>query len=89
MIYYVVSGKLTEKIIKNILDLYVMHNKVDTKLRNKRICKTPFKKWYVKGYTNKSDFNKIVSYILGFIKDINDNLKVISKTITITKINYI
>ena len=31
-------------------------------INNKRVCKTPFKKWYIKGYTNKSD-NVNINYV--------------------------
>ena len=36
--------------------LFKDYNKIYPLINNnKRICKTPFKKWYIKGYTNKSD----------------------------------
>jgi hypothetical protein len=69
--------------------MYVHLYKADPTLNNKRICKTPFKKWYIKGYTNKTDLVKIVEYILKFRNKINDNLKSKSKAMTIIKINYI
>jgi hypothetical protein len=89
ILHYIVNSKLTKKIMTSTFATYIKYKKVDTKLKNKRICKTPFKKWYIKGYTNKSDFTKIVSFILGFTPSINKNLKTLSKSITITKISYI
>lgn len=89
MLFFIINGTLTTKIMTTIFSMYIIHNKVDTTLKNKRIYKTPFKKWYVKGYTNKSDFNKIISFILEFTKIINKNLKTLSNSITIIKINYI
>ena len=59
-------------------------------INNKRVCKTPFKKWYIKGYTNKSDNVKIVNFILGFsTKKLNKNLIVKLNKITIVNINYV
>ncbi len=59
-------------------------------MNNKRVCKTPFKRWYVKGYTNKSDSIKIVNNILGFTKDeLNKNLLIKLKNSSIVGINFI
>ena len=50
----------------------------------------PFKKWYVKGYTNKSDSRKIVNHILGFTNDkLNKNLMIKLNNSKITNINFI
>ena len=59
-------------------------------LSNYIIYKTPFKKWYIKGYTNKSDNLKIVNFILGFSdKKLNKNLIVKMNISTIVNINYL
>jgi len=52
------SGKLTLKSYSNVANQYIKYYKIDPTINNKRICKTPFKKWYVKGYTIviKQDF---------------------------------
>ncbi len=50
----------------NFIDYYISYRKVDKSINNKRKCKTPFLKWYIKGCTNKSDNIKIVNYLLGF-----------------------
>ena len=74
----------------NIANQYIKYNKIDVTINNKRICKTPFKKWYIKGYTNKSDSIKIVNFILGFTNEkLNKNLMIKVKNSTINKINYV
>jgi len=83
------KSELTELKLKKTLNIFVKYSKVDTTINKKRTCKTPFKKWYIKGYTNKSDLNKIVNFIIGFINEINKNLKMKSKNITIIGIDYI
>jgi hypothetical protein len=84
------SGKLTLKLYSNVANQYIKYYKIDPTINNKRICKTPFKKWYVKGYTNKSDNVKIVNYILGFSKiKLNKNLIVKLNNSTIVNINYV
>ena len=49
----IVNGKLTVKSYSNVANIYTKYNKIDPTLNNKRVCKTPLAKWYVKGYTNK------------------------------------
>ena len=46
---------------------------IDKTINNKRVCKTPFYKWYIKGYTHKSDMTKIILNLLGF--EIKSNSK--------------
>ena len=89
ILYDIIHAKLTETTLTRMLNLYIKHIKTDPTITNKRVCKTPFKKWYIKGYTHKSDFNKIIAYLLGFTKEIHKNLKTLSKDVTITKINYV
>jgi hypothetical protein len=89
LIIPIFSGSLSEKKLKNNLDIFIVINKSDPTIYNKRICKTPFKKWYIKGYTHKSDMIKIVYYMLKFKDEINDNLKSKSNYMTIIKINYV
>ena len=85
-----INGKLTSELYKNIANQYIKYNKTDPTISNKRICKTPFKKWYIKGYTNKSDSRKLVNYMLGFTTNkLNKNLNIKFNNSTIIKINYL
>jgi hypothetical protein len=56
---------------------------------NNRVCKTPFLKWYIKGYTNKSDKVKILHKLLNIETKLNKNLKFSVKRYLILKINFI
>lgn len=72
----ILKSKLTNKIIINLCNSYVKYNKIKTGINNERISKTPFTKWYVKGYHNKSYDNLILNALLK--KDdtlLNKNLK--------------
>jgi len=89
MIRPIINGKLTKDIVVKTLQIFIKYTKIDTTINKKRICKTPFKKWYIKGYTHKSDYNKIVKYILGYNDDLNKNLKMKKNNIRIIQINYI
>jgi hypothetical protein len=85
-----INGKLTKEITNKFISCYVTYNKIDQTINNKRKCKTPFLKWYIKGYTNKSDNVKIVNHLLGFSKEkLNKNLAMKCKNSIITKINYV
>ena len=53
LISEIVKGKLKLKSYSNVANQYIKYNKIDPTINNKRICKTPFKKWYIKGYTHK------------------------------------
>jgi len=86
----IVNGKLTTETYSNVAKQYIKYYKIDKSINNKRTCKTPFKKWYVKGYTNKSDSTKIVNSILGFTEnELNKNLMIKIKNSVIVKINYV
>ena len=85
----IMKGKLNINIIDKFINCYVVFNKIDITLNNKRKCKTPFFKWYIKGYTHKSENIKIVKYLLQFSNEkLNKNLMVKCKNSIITKINY-
>ena len=63
---------------------------IDKTINNKKVCKTPFYKWYIKG----NDMTKNILNLLGFEneiksnskKEINQNLKMKSKNIKILEI---
>jgi len=89
-LHEIINGKLIVKSYSNIANQYIKYYKIDKLINNKRVCKTPFKKWYIKGYTNKSDSIKIVNYILGFSETkLNKNLMIKLKNSKIIIINYI
>lgn len=72
----IIKGKLTTKIIDNLCYSYIKYTKIKRGINNERISKTPFTKWYIKGYHNKSYDNLIVDAL--FKEDevlLNKNLK--------------
>jgi hypothetical protein len=86
----IIKGKLTIKLITITCNVYVHYNNVQIGLYNLRIAITPFYKWYVKGYTNKSDIYKILNALIN--KDpseLNKNLLIKYKNTEIVKYNYI
>lgn len=85
----IIKSQLTEKNLNEMLNSFVKYNKTTTFLIKKRICKTPFKKWYIKGYVYKSDYVKIVNNILGFNDEINKNLKLKANNIKIISIKFL
>ena len=49
-----------------------------------RTSKKPFTKWYLKGYSDLTKYNKIIESIkIGTLSSLNKNLKVIAKNIVI------
>ena len=86
----IIKGQLNTKLFSTTCNCYVSYSKVILGLSNIRIAITPFLKWYVKGYTNKSDIYKILEALIN--KDpsnLNKNLKMKYKNIEIIKYNYI
>ena len=85
----VLKGNMTVKFFKTACNCYVQYTKNIIGLSNLRVAITPFCKWYVKGYTNKSDIYKIVNALIK--KDpssLNKNLKCKYKNTKIVKFNY-
>ena len=84
----ILKGKLTSKIITNLCNSYVKYTKIKKGVNNERISKTPFTKWYVKGYHNKGYDNLILDALLK--KDdalLNKNLKLKYNKCRIKQIN--
>lgn len=84
------KNTLTSDILMFNYDNYVKIHKRETNIKYKRVCKTPFYKWYIKGYSNHNDFFKIIkSKLLNDPDLLNSNLKSKAKNINIIKINFI
>lgn len=84
----ILKGKMTPKIITNLCNSYIKYTKIKKGINNERISKTPFTKWYVKGYHNKSYDDLILNAILK--KDVtllNKNLKLKYNKCRIKQIN--
>lgn len=72
--------------IKNNIKKYIQIRKYEKDRSYPRICKTPYLKWHLKGYSDKSEITKILRAILNnTVDDLNDNLKSKSKHVKILK----
>jgi hypothetical protein len=84
----IIEGHLTENQINHFCESYfkIIINKKDR--RFPRTAKRPFCKWYLKGYSASTRLVKILETIeTGKIDDLNKNLKLIAKRITIIRID--
>ena len=80
----IVYGKINKNIIDNFCKNDIKTTK-NSKGRNfPRTCITPFKKWYVKSYSESAKYKKIIDAIENdTIDNLNKNLKVLASKITI------
>lgn len=82
IIYNVINSSLTDELLNKFCTLYV---KIIQNKKNRvfpRNSKTPFTKWYVKGYANSTKFIKILNAIKNNkVNELNKNLKIIAKCI--------
>ena len=82
LLSHVINSSLTEEIINKFADCYVKIIKNETNRSFDRIAKTPFKKWYVKGYHNIYKYTKIVESMRNdTVESLNKNLKTLTKNI--------
>ena len=81
LLHYIINGKLTDIKLDNFCELYIkiIRNKPDRTFP--RTSKTPFTKWYVKGYSNLNKYMKIINYLNKKIQKLNKNLKTIAKRV--------
>lgn len=83
---YIISGTLTNENLLSCCDYYMTIIKNEINRDFDRTSKTPFTRWYIKEYMTIYKFDKIINAILNdTIDKLEDNLKVIAKTITIIK----
>jgi len=82
ILYNILNGTLTDDILYQCCRSYikVIQNKKDRTFP--RTSKTPFTKWYVKGYSNQTKYMTIIDAIINNKTDeLNKNLKTIAKRI--------
>ncbi|AYV77649.1 MAG: IS4 family transposase [Dasosvirus sp.] len=76
------KGSVNETYMKQFITSYVTIIKNEVNRSFPRISKTPFTKWYVKGYSDSTKFAKIIDAIInGTVEDLHSNLKSIAKKI--------
>ena len=84
----IINNTLSEDILYHFCKSYIkkLYNKSNRSFP--RVSKTPFKKWYIKGYTINANFNEIINAILTKqIDKLNKNLKLLCKRIILITIN--
>ena len=84
----IINNTLSEDILYHFCKSYIkkLYNKSNRSFP--RVSKTPFKKWYIKGYTINANFNEIINAILTKqINKLNKNLKLLCKRIISITIN--
>lgn len=82
ILYDIIHGTLTENDLDAFCEsnIIIIQNKTNRSFP--RTAKTPFKKWYVKGYSNLTRFMRIIDAILNNTVDkLPKNLKTIAKTL--------
>lgn len=64
LLYEILTNKLTEESLDKFCESYIeiIQNKDDRSFP--RIAKTPFTKWYVKGYSNLTKLSKVINAII-------------------------
>ena|ERR1700722_3501996 len=82
ILYHLIYGHITNDILISFCKLNVLFYNNKKGRSFPRNSKTPFTKWYVKGYSNQSKYRKIVHAIInGKIDKLNKNLKTDAKKI--------
>ena len=83
LIYDLIHGNLEKDKLNAYCKNYIKIVKNATGRSFPRTAKTPFCKWYVKGYSIVSQMSKLLSAVLNGTTDkLNKNLKMIAKRIT-------
>ena len=77
-----INNKLNSQKMDKFCDIYIkiIYNKKDRTFC--RVSKTPFKKWYIKGYSEQTKYFRICNAIINnTINDLNKNVKTIAKKV--------
>lgn len=82
IIWEVLDGTLTNEQLDKFCKSYIKIIQNKTNRSFPRTSKTPFSKWYVKGYSNLTQYVKVIEAILNNkVNELNKNLKIIAKSI--------
>lgn len=92
LIYNIAKGNVTKNDFSKLSKTYVKFNNVCKDRYNKRSCKTPNTKWYIKGHSKSSELKSILTNLIDIKnkveepKELNNNLRSKSKNYKIHKI---
>lgn len=82
LIWYIIKGTLTYYKFNKFCKCYIKINQNRKNRSFPRTSKTPFTKWYIKGYSNLTKYKKIIDAINNNnINKLNKNLKCIARRI--------
>lgn len=90
LIYNILHNKLIDNILDQFCKSYIKIIQNKDNRTYPRTSKTPFTKWYVKGYSNQTKYMNIIDAIINNkVNELNKNLKTIArKIISIDDRNY-
>ena len=60
LLNYILSGSLTDELFEKLMKYYVKIIKNETGRSFERVSKMPFSKWYIKKYSDKSKYQRIL-----------------------------
>jgi hypothetical protein len=79
LLYEIYGGKLTVHKLNKFCSDFIKQINVPLERHFSRTSKTPFTKWYVKGYSNQVKYMNIIDALLNnTVNDLNKNLKTIA-----------
>jgi hypothetical protein len=82
IIWEMLDGTLTDELLDKFCKSYIKISQNKTNRSFPRTSKTPFSKWYIKGYSNLTKYMKVIEAILNNkVNELNKNLKTIAKNI--------
>jgi hypothetical protein len=83
LLNYILSGSLTDELFEKLMKYYVKIIKNETGRSFERVSKMPFSKWYIKKYSDKSKYQRILSAIVeGTVDKLDKNLKILANKVT-------
>lgn len=82
IIWEMLDGTLNDELLDKFCESYIKIIQNKTNRSFPRTSKTPFSKWYVKGYSNLTKYMTVIEAILNDnVNELNKNLKTIAKNI--------
>ena len=64
IIEIIIRGTNTQSMLFSLCDTHYVTTINETSRSNRRISKTPFTKWYIKGYVSQSKYVRIIKYLI-------------------------
>ena len=82
----IIKSNIDTKILFNYSNNFIKKINIQININKERKCKTPFKKWYVKSYTEQYKYIKIINALINNTTDeLEKNLKLLASELKIIK----